>query len=85
MRLEVTGFNVGEARRACAGPADRGDALKGAGRTYQREFAASTFKTSCRFSQLVYPRMTPTLKWEHPVPVILIAPLASPNRGAPLR
>lgn len=44
-----------------------------------------SLKTSHRFSQLVYPRMTPMLKREHPVPVVLIAPLASPNCGGPLR
>lgn len=74
------GSHVGEARRA-----NRGDAPTGAGRTSMREDAASPFKTSCRFSQRVYPSLTPTLKREHPVLVILIAPLASPNRGAPLR
>lgn len=35
-------------------------------------------------TQLVYPRVTPMLKREHPVPEILIALLASPNCGAPL-
>lgn len=79
------GSHVGEARRACAGLANRGDAPTGAGRTSMREDAASPYKTSCRFSQRVYPSLTPPLKREHPVLVILIAPLASPNRGAPLR
>lgn len=32
----------------------------------------------------LHPRMTPMLKREHPVPEILIVPLASPNCGGPL-
>lgn len=79
------GSHVGEAPRACADPTDRGVALRGAGRTCGEMRRGVSLKTSHRSSQLVYPRMTPMLKREHPVPVILIAPLASPNCGGPLR